>query len=178
MDVGGKFNKELQSVIKKVGIKLRVVTPYYPEAQGIIERGHKEIKDALVKICGENGAKLKFGQPAVLNIYLDLETYLVIEWDQVTTTSDLLQARTEQLPQKEENIWKAQVKLKESRETSIKYWDRRLAHRIRKPLRSGDLVLVYNRTLESQWGLLFKNRWNGPYRVLEQENNGPYILEG
>ncbi|MBW0584835.1 hypothetical protein O181_124550 [Austropuccinia psidii MF-1] len=52
-----------------------------------------------------------------------------------------------------------------------------MAHRLRNPLEPGDLVLVYNKPLESQWGLLFKNRWNGPYRVINQINNGTYELE-
>ena len=37
--------------MKKTGIKMRIVTPYYPEAQVMIERGHKEIKDPLIKMC-------------------------------------------------------------------------------------------------------------------------------
>ncbi|MBW0561358.1 hypothetical protein O181_101073 [Austropuccinia psidii MF-1] len=48
-----------------------------------------------------------------------------------------------------------------------------MAHRLRHPLELGDLVLVYNKPLESQWGLLFKNNWNENYRVLNQINNGP-----
>ncbi|MBW0587890.1 hypothetical protein O181_127605 [Austropuccinia psidii MF-1] len=52
-----------------------------------------------------------------------------------------------------------------------------MAHRLRNPLEPGDLVLVYNKPLESQWGLLFKNHWNVPYRVINQINNGPYELE-
>ncbi|MBW0592267.1 hypothetical protein O181_131982 [Austropuccinia psidii MF-1] len=39
------------------------------------------------------------------------------------------------------------------------------------------MFLVYNKALESQWGLLFKNGWDGPYRVVRQINNGPYELE-
>ncbi|KAA1125698.1 hypothetical protein PGTUg99_023212 [Puccinia graminis f. sp. tritici] len=30
---------------------------------------------------------------------------------------------------------------------------------------------------ESQWGKLFENRWNGPYRVISQEKSGSYVLE-
>jgi hypothetical protein len=44
-------------------------------------------------------------------------------------------------------------------------------------LRKGDLVLLYNRSLESQWGKLFSNRWNGPYRVVSQFLGGSYQLE-
>ncbi|MBW0494625.1 hypothetical protein O181_034340 [Austropuccinia psidii MF-1] len=52
-----------------------------------------------------------------------------------------------------------------------------MAHRLRNPLEPGDLVLFYNKPLESQWGLLFKNHWNGPYRVINHINNGPYELD-
>ncbi|MBW0472371.1 hypothetical protein O181_012086 [Austropuccinia psidii MF-1] len=52
-----------------------------------------------------------------------------------------------------------------------------MANQLRSPLNTGDLVLVYNKAIETNWGLLFKNKWNGPYRVLRQINNGPYELE-
>jgi hypothetical protein len=203
VDGGGEFKKELQRAMKKTGIKMRIVTPYYPKAQGMIERGHKEIKDALIKICGENGRKwkdylplvtfadriltkrttgytpfeLQFGQPAVLPVDWELRSYLIVDWTAVKTTAELLDIWAEQLAQKEENIEIAKEKLKKAREQSVKYWDKRLAHRIRQPLSPGDLLLVYNKALENQWGLLFKNRWNGPYRVIEQINQGPYELE-
>jgi hypothetical protein len=203
VDGGAEFKKELQSAMKKAGIKLRVVTPYYPEAQGMVERGHKEIKDALIKMCGENGKKwkeylplvtladristkrttgytpfeLQFGQPAVLPVDLELKSYLSVDWTEVNTTADLLHIRADQLAQREENIAAAGEKLRKARGESVKYWDQRLAHRRRDPLKPGELVLVYNKALENQWGLLFKNRWNGPYRIVEQIMNGPYQLE-
>ena len=65
VDGGGEFKKELQLAMKKVGTKLRMVTPYYPEAQGMVERGHKEIKEALTKMCGEDGGKWKECLPLV-----------------------------------------------------------------------------------------------------------------
>ncbi|MBW0565433.1 hypothetical protein O181_105148 [Austropuccinia psidii MF-1] len=73
---------------------------------------------------------------------------------------------------------KAAEKLKKSREDSMKYWDRRMAHQLRSPLNPGDLILAYHKAIETYWGLLFKNKWNGPYRVIRQINNGPYELEG
>ena len=71
---------------------------------------------------------------------------------------------------------KAAEKLKKSREDSMKYWDRRMAHQLRSPLNSGDLVLVYNKAIETNLGLL-KNKCNGPYRVIRKINNEPYELE-
>ena len=63
------------------------------------------------------------------------------------------------------------------REGSVRYWDKRMAHRLREPLKPGDWVLVYNRSLESQWGKLFSNRWNGPYKIVEQVSGKSYVLE-
>jgi hypothetical protein len=57
VDGGEEFKKELQAAMKRAGTNLLMITPYYPEAQGMVERGHKEIKDALTKMCGENGNK-------------------------------------------------------------------------------------------------------------------------
>ncbi|MBW0480416.1 hypothetical protein O181_020131 [Austropuccinia psidii MF-1] len=59
----------------------------------------------------------------------------------------------------------------------MKYWDRRMTHQLRSLLNQRDLVLVYNKTRETNWGLIFKNKWNGPYRVIKQINNGSYELE-
>ncbi|MBW0573694.1 hypothetical protein O181_113409 [Austropuccinia psidii MF-1] len=72
---------------------------------------------------------------------------------------------------------KAAEKLKKSREELMKYWDRRMAHQLRSPPMLGDLVLVYNKAIETNCRLLFKNKWNGPYRVIRQINNGPYEIE-
>ncbi|MBW0560525.1 hypothetical protein O181_100240 [Austropuccinia psidii MF-1] len=52
-----------------------------------------------------------------------------------------------------------------------------MAHQLRSPLNPGDLVLVYNKEIETNWGLIFKNKWNGPYKVIKKINNGPYELE-
>ena len=65
VDGGAEFGKELQEAVKRAGSRIRITTPYYPEAQGMIERGHKQLKDALVKMCGENGSKWKEYLPIV-----------------------------------------------------------------------------------------------------------------
>ena len=64
-----------------------------------------------------------------------------------------------------------------AREASVRYWDRKMAARLRKPLEPGELVLVYNKSLEDQWGKLFSNRWNGPFKVKKQLPKGSYLLE-
>ncbi|MBW0556011.1 hypothetical protein O181_095726 [Austropuccinia psidii MF-1] len=65
VDGGPEFGKEVQYAVKKAGLKIRVTTPYYSESQGMVERGHKQLKDALVNMCCENGLKWKEYLPLV-----------------------------------------------------------------------------------------------------------------
>ena len=202
-DSGPEFKEVLIEAVQKAGSKHVPTTPYYPEAAGMIERGHRPLKDALVKMCGEKGGKwreylplvlfadristkrttgyspyeLVFGQKAVLPVDLEAETYLGIDWLEVRTTEDLLVARATQLERRDEMIEEAHEKMMKARAESVRYCDVKLASRLRKPLQPGDLVLVYNKSLESQWGKLFANRWNGPYRVKKQVEGGSYVLE-
>lgn len=124
---GPEFEKEFSTAISQVGAKLQSTTPYYPEASGMVERGHSTIKDTLVKLCGESGGKwvehlplvlfsdristkrttgyslyeLVFGQMVVLPVDLEIETFLGTDWTEVKTTEELLEARTNQLLRKE-----------------------------------------------------------------------------
>ncbi|MBW0559226.1 hypothetical protein O181_098941 [Austropuccinia psidii MF-1] len=169
----------------------------------MVARGHKQLKDALVKMCGENGGKwkkylplvtladrfstkrttgsspfeLQFGQLPVLPIDIETKTFLEVEWHKISRTVELLEARAKELEGKEEMRRKASEKLKKSREDSMKYWDKRIAPQLRSPLKPGDLVLAYNKPIETNSRLLFKHKWNGPYRLIRQINNVPYELE-
>ncbi|PLW40210.1 hypothetical protein PCANC_17965 [Puccinia coronata f. sp. avenae] len=202
-DNGAEFEKEFVKAVQKIGAKLILTSPYYPEANGMVERGHKTIKDTLVKMCGQSGGKWReylplvlfsdristkrttgytpyeiiFGQLPVLPVDLEMDTYLGVDWLSISTTEELLEARTKQLARKDEIIKEAHRKLLKTREASVRYWDRKMAARLREPLDPGDLVLVYNKSLEDQWGKLFANRWNGPFKVKEHLPKGSYLLE-
>ena len=54
-DNGAKFEKEFVKEVQKIGAKQILTSPYYPEANRMVERGHKTIKDTLVKMCGQSG---------------------------------------------------------------------------------------------------------------------------
>ena len=203
VDGGAEFRGSLMKLVQSCGAKFGRVTEYYPEGAGMIERGHQPIKNALVKLCGEDGRKwqqylpsvlfadrisikrgtgylayeLLYGRKPVLPVDIEMLTYLSIDWWKVKSSTDLVVARAEQLLRREEMVEKAAKRLRDSRAKSVRYWDKRCAHRLRDPLRKGDLVLLYNRSLETQWGKLFANRWNGPYRVVSKFPGGSYQLE-
>ena len=201
VDGGSEFGKQFQDTLKSFGITVKVTTPYYPEANGMVERGHQSLKNTLVKLCGTDGKRwrnylpivlfadristkrttgyspfeLVLGQSPVLPVDLEYETYLGINWSKVKTTEELLEARTRQLELRDIKLQKAHEELMDTRQNSVDYWNRK--KKTRDPLEPGDLVLVYNKSLDSQWGKLFENRWNGPYRIKTQEPGGSYSLE-
>ncbi|OAV84902.1 hypothetical protein PTTG_30965, partial [Puccinia triticina 1-1 BBBD Race 1] len=125
---------------------------------------------------GYSPYELVFGQRAVLPLDLEIESYLGVDWDSVEDTSDLLVARSRQLERSEETRGIAYRKLMDARGDSLRYWEEKHSSRIRDPLKPGDQVLVFNRSLETQWGQLFAHRWNGPYRVVKQVFGGSYVL--
>jgi hypothetical protein len=202
VDGGSEFKGIFREAVLMAGSKVVESTAYWPQAEGMIERGHKDIKGALVKLSDESGTswesflpqvlfadristkrttglspyEIIFNQIAVLPIDLEAGTFLGIDWDEVYTGEDLLKARMEQLLCRDEIINKAYEKMMKARVEGVIYWDRKNAHRMRKPLKEGDLVLTYNKSLEFQWGKLFKNRWNGPFRIVKQHVGGAYIL--
>ena len=201
-DGGSEFGGALAAMLRALPGQHRVSTPYYPEGQGMVERGHGPLKAALVKMAGESGKncrkflplvlfadqistkrttgyspyELVFGQRAVLPLDLEIESYLGVDWDSVKTTEDLLVARSLQLERSEETRGIAFKQMMDARGDSVRYWEEKQGSRIREPLKPGDQVLAYNRSLEVQWGQLFAHRWNGPYRVVEQVQGGSYIL--
>ena len=81
------------------------------------------------------------------------------------------------MDRREEILEEAYDKLKKTRESSVRFWDRKMAVRLRKPLNPGEMILIYNKSLEDQWGKLFANRWNGPFKVKKQLPGGSYIVE-
>ncbi|MBW0554879.1 hypothetical protein O181_094594 [Austropuccinia psidii MF-1] len=52
VDGSSEFGKEFQVGVTKAGSRIRVTTPYYSESQGMVQRGPKQLKDALVKMSG------------------------------------------------------------------------------------------------------------------------------
>ncbi|MBW0539474.1 hypothetical protein O181_079189 [Austropuccinia psidii MF-1] len=52
IDGGAEFGKEIKEKVRRAGSRIRITTPYYFKSQGIVERGHKKVKDALAIIGG------------------------------------------------------------------------------------------------------------------------------
>lgn len=92
------------------------------------------------------------------------------------STVDLLEARMRQIERRDDDLVVASAKLAKSRQDSIKYLDKRMAHRLRQPLKPGQLVLQHDTKVSKQWSHRVKDRWFGPFVVERRHERGSYYL--
>ena len=182
-DGGAENQKHTQEVLETFNILAVPIATYHPQSNGVIERGHQQLVDALSKLgkkwvknldsvlwadrvttrksTGFSPFQLIYGEDCVLPIELSAETWATIDWNKVTTREKLLATRARQLQRRKEDIEKAQEAVRASREKNKKWFDKN--KQIRKDkLEKGDWVLVHNTQLEKQWSKKLDNRWLGP----------------
>ena len=204
-DNGPSYQREFTEFLARYGIKHVKISPYNSQANGMVERGHFNIREALVKLC--KGKLQKWPQllPAVLfadritvrkvtgysPYYLlhgthplmpgDLAdaTFLVTDFKPGMTPVELLQARTRQLLRLPEDIARAKKILQQSRFRSKEAYEKKFARRlVRKSYVPGDLVLIRNNPIENSVSIERKtaDRYMGPYQVVRQTQGGAYVL--
>ena len=119
-DRGGEMMGMSEELTKKYGIPIIRTTAYHPQANGMVERGHGPLVAALVKVCagevdqwprklhlvlwadrmtakrttGKSPFALVYGSEAILPIEMGVLSWRVMDWDRVTTTEELLIARS------------------------------------------------------------------------------------
>lgn len=187
------------------GIQNVRISAYYPQANGMVERGHQPVVDALSKLesntlrpwprrlhgvlwadrttvraaTGMTPAAVMYGQDHTLPVELLFPTWRVTAWDGIQTTAQLLAARAAQLDRRDEDVAEAMLRLRRHREWNKEYFN--AVRNIRpEELRVGDLVLVFNSRRDTDMSSARKlaPRWRGPFRVAEtREGLGSYRLE-
>ena len=205
-DNGPSFRKEFSELLQKYGIHHIRISPYNSQANGVVERGHYNIREALVKLCngdlsqwplfvpaanyadritvrrstGYSPYYLLHGVHPLLPGDLADATFLVRDFKPGMTQDELVQARARQLLRLPEDVAKARKILQKSRFRSKEAYEKKFAHRLRKEsFQTGDLVLVRNNRIENSVSIKRKtaDRYMGPYRVVKQTQGGSYILE-
>ena len=122
-DNGPSFQKDFKSLLKNYGIKQITISPYNSQANGVVERGHYNIREALVKLCKDDISRwplmvqaacftdritvrrateyspfyLLHGVHPFLPCDLTDATFMVTSFKPEMTDVDLLAARTQQL---------------------------------------------------------------------------------
>ena len=205
-DNGPSFCKEFADLLKSFGIRHIKISPYNSQANGVVERGHYNIREALVKMCNGDLSQWPLLVPAATYAdritirratgfspyYLlhgvhplmpgDLSdaTFLVTDFRPGMTTTELIAARTRQLLRLPEDVARARNILKKSRFRSKEAYENKFARRLRlESYQSGALVLIRNSPIENSVSIERKtaNRYMGPYRIVRQTQGGSYILE-
>lgn len=201
---GGPENKGyVKYLANKYGIKRVVVSAYHPEANGMVERGHKPMVDALSKMTkglmnwvehlhavlwadrttvrrstGRTPYEVEYAARPILPVELNVPTWAVMNWDEVKDTSDLLAVRARVLERRDEDIAEVAAYLRRMREANKDDFDARMRTRSER-LRPGQLVLLRNTKadvdMSREQKLAF--HWLGPYVVRDVvEEKGTYLL--
>src|ERR1700733_2117829 len=122
-DNGPSFQKDFKHLLKTYGIKQITISPYNSQANGVVERGHYNIREALVKLCKDDISQWPSMVPAAcftdritirratgfspffllhgVHPFLPCDladaTFMVTEFKPGMTDEELLVARTRQL---------------------------------------------------------------------------------
>jgi hypothetical protein len=202
---GGPENKALVSELaKRYGIHRLVVSAYHPQANGMVERGHKPIVDALSKMTnggltswirhlpavlwadrttvrastGLTPYEFEYANRPMLPIELKYPTWGILHWRADCEESEVIALRARALECREEDLEEAKLYLRRARERNAEYHDAQANIRY-TPLQEGDFVLLFRTAQEMDMSRSKKlaHKWLGPYVIQEVfPAKGTYIL--
>ena len=205
-DNGPSLQGEFLKMVEKYNMHQIKISPYNSQANGVVERGHFTIREALVKMSGGNISKwpsllraalhadritirratgfspyyLLHGVHPLLPCDLAEATFMVPRLKESMTDTGLLIARIRQIAKMPEDLARARETLAKSRFASKKAFEAKFGRRItRTSYKPGDLVLVRNVANEKTVSINKKidNRYMGPYRVKRETRGKAYVLE-
>ena len=188
---GGPENKDMvEQLTSRYKIKRLVVSAYHPQANRMVERGHRPLVDSLNKITeqgygdwvsnlhavlwadrtttrastGETPYRLMYGSDAILPIELSVPTWQTLPWDSVISTADLLAVRARQVQRRNKDFKEAALYLQRTRAENQELFNEK--HRLRaKDFNVGDFVLLYDTKLDNNHSSKLIYKWMGPYRI-------------
>lgn len=205
VDGGPEFKDQVTKACMELGIKRIVGPPYFPQAQGQVEVGHKPIKFGLMKITDGTGKKwtqhlsaivwadrttikpsglspyeIIYNRRPILPIEAAIPSWRVLNWKGVNTEEDLLAMRTRMIERRSVDIDHVAQIIAEKRRAMAQRNDQRNAHRMRKePLKVNDLVLLYDtpRHIDMSRKRQLQYSWQGPYLISRILGTDRYIIK-
>jgi hypothetical protein len=203
---GGPENKGWVKILaEKYGIARVTVSPYHAPANGMIERGHRPVVEALAKMTDGGKEKwvdnlhavlladrvtvkattgfspfyLNYGSEAVLPIELRVPTWRIMDWEKVADKADLLALRARQIQLRDDDLEEATAKQKRMRIAGKDQFDSTRQIRL-QDIRKGEVVLLHDALQEVDMSSRLKlgYRWLGPFRVSKAiPEKGTFLLE-
>lgn len=203
-DNGPEVKGAFEILLRRLKIPQVRISPYNSKANGVVERGHFIIREAIVKACrgnidlwptkvamgffadrvstssvtGFSAYYLLHGVHPILPFDLTEASFMVNGFTTKMSTSDLLALRIRQLERHPADILQAAQTLKEARFRSKAQFEKRFHRKLRNSLyQKGDLVLVRNTAVEKELNKKTKPRYLGPYEIDRRTKGGSYVLK-
>jgi len=202
-DNGPAFLKALRYLEKHYHIRHIRISGYNSRANGLVERSHFEVREAIFKACDGNESKWSgtaysvfwaervtvrkrmgcspyfaaTGTHPLLPIDISEANYLLPPPESTLTTTDLIARRAVTLQKRRDQLAKLQDKVYNARVQAAIRFEKEHARTIKDfDFKLGDLVLVRNTAIEKALNRKMRARYLGPLIVLSRNKGGAYVV--
>ncbi|PIL32227.1 hypothetical protein GSI_05472 [Ganoderma sinense ZZ0214-1] len=202
-DNGTPWIKALDYLAKKYGIRHIRISGYNSRANGIIERPHFDVRQALFKAAGGDQSRWAHflhhvlwasritirrqlgcspyfavtGCHPVLPLDIVEATFLMPAPDTLLPTADLIGARARALARRQDDLARIHTQVYHARNEAARTLERKHGASIADfDFKRGALVLMRNTAIEKSLNRKMRPRYLGPYVVLSRNRGGAYIL--
>lgn len=202
-DNGGPFVKAMDYLSKKYNVKHIRISGYNSRANGLVERSHFDVRQALFKAC--EGDQSKWAASAYSVFWAERVTvrrrmgcspyfattgthpllpfdiveanYLLPPPDAILSTTDLIVRRAISLQKRRPQLAQLHEKVYDARRKAAFIFEREHAHTIQSyDFKLGDLVLIRNTAIEKALNRKMRARYLGPCIVVSKNKGGAYIV--
>ena len=202
-DNGPAFLKAMKYLEKHYHIRHIRISGYNSRANGLVERSHFEVREAIFKAC--DGVENKWSTAAhsvfwaervtirrrmgcspyfaatgthpLLPIDIAEANYLLPAPDTPLSTTDLIARRAITLQKRRDQLATLRDKVYEARVQAAHRFEAEHAHTIKQfDFKLGDLVLVRNTAVEKALNRKMRARYLGPLIVISRNQGGAYII--
>lgn len=202
-DNGPAFLKALAYLEKHYHIKHIRISGYNSRANGLVERSHFEVREAIFKSCDGDQSKWSSvahsvfwaervtvrrrmgcspyfaatGTHPILPIDIAEANYLLPPPEAPMSSTDLIARRAITLQKRRGQLTKLQDKVYAARVQAAVRFEKDHAHTVKNfDFKLGDLVLVRNTAIEKALNRKMRARYLGPLIVLARNRGGAYVV--